>query len=172
MGHSKSTFVVEGERGILKKWTKKKIARFFKQQTESLLTSCLAVAKSLSVLSLVQDINVFFCWKDGDISFSFNVFSWTCKYFYCHCIYNYVKNIDPLCWVSEKINSFLSFHSLIFHSNIDKRRGIFFWEGGNSLKQTYVEGEGIHVKRTGTNKGEGGGQNFEILSKCTFWMSP
>ena len=45
---------------------------------------------------------------------------------YCHCLYNFVKNIDLLCWVSKKINSFLSFHSPLFHSNIHKRRWPFF----------------------------------------------
>ena len=33
-----------------------------------------------------------------------------CKYLYCHCIYKCIKNIDLLCWVYKKINSFLSFH--------------------------------------------------------------
>ena len=51
------------------------------------------------------------------------------------------KEIDLLCWVYKKKNSFLSFHPLIFHSKIQKRRGTF-WEGGrgDSLKWTYVEG--------------------------------
>ena len=55
---------------------------------------------------------------------------------------NCVQNIDLLCWVYKKTNSFLSFHSPIL--NLKIRRD-------NSLKRTYVEG-GVHVKRTGTNK--------------------
>ena len=61
--------------------------------------------------------------------FSFNAFLWKCKYLYCHCIYNCVKNIDLLCWVYKKINSFLSVAEL------------FLWERvGNSLRRTFVEG--------------------------------
>ena len=75
-GHSKSMFVVEdGGRSILKRQTKvngeegqaylkvlfvKKIARFFKYQTEFFLISSLAVAKGFAVLSLVQHKKVFF----------------------------------------------------------------------------------------------------------------
>ena len=74
------------------------------------------------------------------------------------------KNIDLLCWAYKKFNSFLSFHSPVFYSKIHKRRGKFFerGEGVNSLKRTYVEKE-VHVKRTETNKGEGGAKigNFE-----------
>ena len=73
-GHSKSTFVVEGEKISLKNEQKqtgsgdqdclyvcsvKKIAWFSKQQTEFFRT-CLAVAKSFSVLRLVQHVKVFF----------------------------------------------------------------------------------------------------------------
>ena len=48
-----------------------------------------------------------------------------------------------------------------------------FLRGVNSLKQTYVEGggegEGVHIKRTGTNKGEvEGGQKSETSSERTF----
>ena len=52
----------------------------------------------------------------------FNVFIWICKYFYCHCIYNSVTNIDFLC-----LFYFLSFQSLIFPSKIHKRRGTSFF---------------------------------------------
>ena len=44
----------------------------------------------------------------------------------------------------------------MFTKKIHKRRGTFFETKGNSLKQTYVEGEEVHVKRTGTNRGGGG----------------
>ena len=72
--------------------------------------------------------------------------------------------------INLQINSLLSFHSPIFHSKIHKRRRTLFQRrefGGrmvNSLKRTYVEG--VHVKRTGTNKG-GEGQILEVLSKRT-----
>ena len=64
-----------GGRGGLKKWTKtnrgggqaylyvrpvKKISCFFKSQTKFFLISCLVVAKSFSVLSLVQPLKVYF----------------------------------------------------------------------------------------------------------------
>ena len=77
--------------------------------------------------------------------FWFRVFLWTCKYFYCHCIYNCVKTIDFLCWVYRKPNYFFSFHSMIFQSKIHKRRGIFLRKGGMATHEQWRtrEGEGI-----------------------------
>ena len=67
-----------------------------------------------------------------------------------------MPNINLLCWVDKKINSFLSFHSLIFNLKTHKRRGSLFESRsgarGDSLKRKYVEWEGVHVKRIGTNK--------------------
>ena len=83
-----------GGGGVNKKWTKansgrggwgrgwsltarslcKKIAWYLKQQIEFFLISCLAVAKSFSVLSLVHHIKVFFLLKRRRYFFSFNVF--------------------------------------------------------------------------------------------------
>ena len=69
-----------------------KSAWSFEQQIELFLISCLAVAKSVSVWSLVQHIKLFLE-KGVDIIFSFNVFLWTCKYFYRHHIYFSVQKI-------------------------------------------------------------------------------
>ena len=45
-------------------------------------------------------------------------------------------------------------------------------EGGNSQKRTYVEG--VHVKRTGTNKGMRGVKNWKfrlnVLFECPLFM--
>ena len=49
----------------------------------------------------------------------------------------------------------------MFTKKIHKRRGTFFETKGNSLKQTYVEGEEVHVKRTGTNRGGEGEREGE-----------
>ena len=56
-------------------------------------------------------------------------------------IYYCVKNIDPLCCVYKKTNSFLSFCSPIFLWKIHKCRGMFFETRGegNSLKRMYDE---------------------------------
>ena len=51
----------------------KKITWLFKQQIEFFLISCLAVAKSFAVFSLVQHIKAFFLLNKIDI-FSFNAF--------------------------------------------------------------------------------------------------
>ena len=60
---------------------------------------------------------------------------------------------------------FLSFHSPIFHSKTYKHLGTFFErEWGNSLKRTYVEGEGLHIKWTERNKEGGAGQKLEVSS--------
>ena len=58
----------------------------------------------------------------------------------------------------------------LFEISVISGRGNFFERaGGNSLKRTYVEGGGeVHVKRTGTNKGLGGGQKLEVSSERTF----
>ena len=107
----------------------KKISWFFKQQTEFFLTSSLPVAKSFSVFRLFQHMKVDFLLKTRG-HFFFKVFLWTCKYFYCHCIYDCGKNINLLSFESTKrINYFLCFHSQIFHSKIHKCHGTFFWEG-------------------------------------------
>ena len=86
-------------RGVLKKRTKtnrgsggqaylyvrpvKKIPDFSNSKQEFFLMSCFAVAKGFAVLSLVQDIKLFFLLKSVDIFFIWR-FSWTFKYFYCH----------------------------------------------------------------------------------------
>ena len=85
----------------------------------------------------------------------FNVFIWICKYFYCHCIYNSVTNIDFLC-----LFYFLSFQFLIFPSKIHKHRGtsffcVFFFSG---------EGERVCLIGTGTKNGRRG-----VSSDSTFW---
>ena len=105
----------------------KRVAWFFKQQTEFFLISCFAVAKSFAVLSLVQHIKVFFLKKDLLLKrcrhfLSVNVFLWTYKYFCRGCIYNCVRNIDRLCWDNKKNNNFLPFHLPTFHSKTHKQR--------------------------------------------------
>ena len=52
---------------------------------------------------------------------------------------------------------------VVFTKKIHKRHGTFFETKGNSLKQTYAEGEEVHVKRTGTNRGGSGGVGGEGL---------
>ena len=49
----------------------------------------------------------------------------------------------------------LSFHSSIFHLKIHELRGTFFEKGKTTHSSEYRTG--VHVKRTGTDKGEGGG---------------
>ena len=72
--------------------------------SEKLLGSCWM----FFVLSQVQHIKGFFLLKrHRHFFFSLNVFLWTCKYLYCHCVYNSVKNIDLLCWVYKKIRVFV-----------------------------------------------------------------
>ena len=65
--------------------------------------------------------------------------------------------------VYKKNYSFICFHSLIYHSKIHKCRRIFFERGGNSLKRTYVEGVGVHLKQTWT---------LEVSSEHTRLMTP
>ena len=48
--------------------------------------------------------------------------------------------------LSLQKNNFLSFHFLIFHSKIHKHPGTFLErESGNSIKWTYVDGEGGYM---------------------------
>ena len=96
-----------------------------------------------------------------------NVFLWTCKCFYCYCIYNCVKNIDLLCWVYKKNNSFLSFHPPIFHSKIHERRGIFLRRGVTHQSKHMLREGGLHVKRIGTNK-RGRGSEIENFERPYF----
>ena len=62
------------------------------------------------------------------------------------------------------MNSFLSFHSSIFHSKIHKHCGNCFERGGggNSLKETYVDM--VHVKEIETINGRGRGRGSKIGS--------
>ena len=64
------------------------------------------------------------------------------------------KNIDLLCWVYIKINSFLSFQSPIFHSKIHKCRV----EGGRR----------VHIKQTGMSKGGEGVKNWKFQANVLF----
>ena len=59
-------------------------------------------------------------------------------------------------------NYFLSFHSLIFHSKVNKYPGTFFGRGwSNSLKQTFVEkGEWVTCKM---NRDEQGGGALRLV---------
>ena len=63
-------------------------------------------------------------------------------------IYLCKKHCHLLCWVYKKNNSFLSFHSSIFHSKIHKHPA---------------------CKMNRDEQG-GAGQKFEVLSEHTFWM--
>ena len=113
----------EGCQAYLYVCSKKKIAWYFKQQTEYILASSLAVAKSFAVLSLVQHIKVFFfvfLLKKRRYFFSFSAFLLTCKYFYC-----FFFLLTPQFFIRISLN--VTEHFL--------RGG-----GGNSLKRTYVEG--------------------------------
>ena len=115
---------------------------------------------------------MFLYWKGVNIFFNF---LWICKFFYCYCICNCVKNINLLYWVYKKINCFLFFHPPILHSNIYKRRGTFFERMGVGrylIKANVSWGELLYVKQTVTNNGGDGCQKLEISSKRTFWMVP
>ena len=157
--------------GVLKKRTKTNRGRgsslsvrslceknclILKQQAEFFLISCLAVAKCFCFGPSPAYKGVLLL-KRRRHFFSFNVFLWTCKYSYCHCIYSCVENIDLLCWVYKKINSSLSFHPPTLYSKLAEASRTFFWEGGNSVKWTYVER---------------GCQKLEVSSELTFWMAP
>ena len=107
----------------------KKITWFFEQQIELFLISCLAVTKSVSILSLVQHIKVFLG-KGLDIIFSFNVFIWTCRYFYGHHVYLSVQKLWSFMLSLQKIIIFLFFHSPIFHSKFHKHRKTTLFERG------------------------------------------
>ena len=72
----------------------------FHNKTEFFLISCLVVAKSFLDV-LLKRKTIFF----------HLVFLIICKYFYCHCVLK-------LCKKHWSFISFLSFHSLIFHSSI------------------------------------------------------
>ena len=102
------------------------------------LISCLAnVDKRFGVLSLVQQF--FVIKKVQTFFFSFNVLVGTSKYFYCHCIYNCIKNINILCWLYKKNHCFLSFCSTIFYSKIANvteyfSRGVVKWPGYEQRK--------------------------------------
>ena len=120
----------------------KKIAWVFKQQTEFFLISwLLAVAKGFSVLNLIQHRKVVldgFLLKRYRI-FSFVVSLWTFKYFYCHCIYDYVKNINVLSFkVTKKFFSLFSLTNFSF--KICNHCRTFFERGGNSIKRKYIDG--------------------------------
>ena len=184
-GHLKSMFSVEREGGSLKskqKWTGwggsslsvpfallKKITRFFKQQTDFFLISCLAAAKSFSVLSLVQHIKVVFYWKGVDIFFFFHLlFFMSMWIFYCHCINYCVKNINVLSFESKK-NSFLCFHSPSFHSKICKHSRTCFERGGNSIKWRYID-RGT-CKRNRNEQGRRGSKSW-IFERTYFLNDP
>ena len=94
------------------------------------LISCLAFAKIFAVLNLIQHVKGRFLLQSRGYFFRLtflyeleNIFK------YCHCIYNYLKNIDPICLVYKKINYFLSFQSRIFHSEIHNCHGTFLSRG-------------------------------------------
>ena len=89
----------------------------------------------------------------------FNVFIWICKYFYCHCIYNSVTNIDFLC-----LFYFLSFQSLVFPSKIHKRRRTSFFCVFFCFV-LFLGGERVCLIGTGTKNGRRG-----VSSDSTFWM--
>ena len=74
-----------------------------------------------------------------------------------------------LCYVrfNKKNNSFLSFHSPIFHSKIMNVVETFFETRGNSVKRTYVDGGRTCKKEQGQTMGEGG-QKLKISSERTF----
>ena len=63
---------------------KKKFPDFSNSKQELFLISCLAVATSLAVLS--SRCKGIFYQTGVDIFFSFDVFLWTCKYFYFYSI--------------------------------------------------------------------------------------
>ena len=85
----------------------------------------------------------------------------TCKYFYCYRIYICVKNI--VIFYAELKKNFSLFSLPDFH----KHPRTFFQRGwGNSLKGTYVEGEGrLPEKLTGMDKRN---HKLEVSSETTF----
>ena len=69
------------------------------------------------------------------------------------------------------MNSFLSFHSPIFHSKIRSLDDYFLnWGEMNLLKRTYVEGGIFETNRK--EQGGKGDQKSAVLSERTFWMTP
>ena len=92
-------------------------------------------------------------------------------YIYIYIYISVEKILSFFMLILQKNDSFLSFHSPIFHSKIHKHSGTFSERGwGKSLKWTYVEeGGGLHVKWTGMNKG-GADQKFLIKIK-KFWVN-
>ena len=74
-------------------------------------------------------------------------------------------------WVYKKINSFLSFHSPIFHPKIRKRRGTFWEEEQLTKTNVCWGGQGVHVKQQGRTRGKGGSK-LEVSSERIFWMTP
>ena len=92
---------------------------------------------------------------------TFFYFVWTWKYFYCHCIYNCVKSIHYSCWICKKNYYFLSFRFSIFHLKIHKHRGVFH-------RERTLRVRGVHVKRTGTNKGKKGVRNYKFQVNVPF----
>ena len=79
----KGTWGGSGE--AIRSLCEKKLPDFTNNKQELSLISCLAVATSFVVLSLVQDITLFFNSKGIDIFlffFSFNVFLWACNYYF------------------------------------------------------------------------------------------
>ena len=106
----RSSFVVEvGGGGFLKSELNKK--------EEFFLASCLAVAKSFFVLSLVHVFLLkrcrhFFC----HLTFFYehvNIFT----DIYRHCMYNCVKNIDLLCWDKNQFFSLFSIPNFLFENS-------------------------------------------------------
>ena len=63
--------------------------------------------------------------------------------------------------------------NILFEISVISVAELFLKEGGggNSLKQTYVEGE-VHVKRTGTNKGGGGRLKTRSFERTYFLNDP
>ena len=131
----------------------KTTAWFFTQQIESFLISCLAVAKRFFCLEFNPAYKDVFLLKRRRHLFWFNFFFWTCKYFYCYCLYTCLKY--NLIFYVEFTKTY-SFHSSVSQPKINKHPGTISERGwGNSLKWKYVEGEGwrVHVKWPGINKG-------------------
>ena len=125
----------EGSSLSLHSLCEKKLPDFSNSKQSFFLIRCLAVAKSFSVFSLVQHVKGGFLLKKAEIFFSFNVFSWTCKYFYCHCIYDCVKNINFLYFKStKKLILFSVFTHRFFIRKFISVAEFFLKRGGNSIK--------------------------------------
>ena len=139
-----------------------KILPDFSNSKKFFLISCLAVAnKKLCCFEPSSAYKVVFFLKKGAYIFSF-VFLWTCKYLYCHCCKYNCKKHWKLIFYIEKFFFFflLSFPDFSFENSWTWQN--FLWEGGNLLRQVYVDGGSCK-----TNRVKQGVRELKIWKFCS-----